>query len=134
LLAEVSPGVRACIEALEAVVRAQDARIVALEARPRQDSGTSSRPPSSDPPKTRARRRAPPAAADRDGVPRRRGGQPGHPGHHRLLLGEERVDRLVEVAPPACLIATPAGCSDGSRSTAAGRFLSQSATASESSK
>jgi len=102
LLAEVSPAVRAYIEALEAVASAQDARIAALEARLRQDSGTSSRPPSSDPPKTQAQRRAPPPPAERDGEPRRRGGQPGHPGHHRLLLGEERVDRLVVVTPEAC--------------------------------
>jgi len=76
--------------------------IAALEARLRQDSGTSSRPPSSDPPKTQAQRRAPPPPVDREGEARRRGGQPGHPGHHRLLLGEERVDRLVLVTPDAC--------------------------------
>ena len=102
LLAEVSPAVRAYIEALEAVAVAQDARIAALEARLGQDSSTSSRPPSSDPPKTQAQRRAPPPPADRDGEPRRRGGQPGHPGHHRVLLGEERVDRIVVATPPAC--------------------------------
>ena len=102
LLAEVSPAVRAYIDALEAVARAQDARIAALEARLREDSGTSSRPPSSDPPKTRAQRRAPPPSGGEDGERRRRGGQPGHPGHHRLLLGEERVDRLVVVTPEAC--------------------------------
>jgi len=76
--------------------------IAELEARLRQDSGTSSRPPSSDPPKTQAQRRAPAPAADRDGEPRRRGGQPGHPGHHREPLSEERVDRVVAVTPEAC--------------------------------
>ena len=102
LLAEVSPAVRAYIEALEAAMQAQDARIVALEARLRQDSNTSSRPPSSDPPGTQAQRRAPPPPAKSEGEPRRRGGQPGHPGHHRVLLGEDRVDRLVVVTPGAC--------------------------------
>jgi transposase len=104
LLAEVSPVVRAYIDALEAAMQAQDARIAALEVRLRQDSSTSSRPPSSDPPGTQAQRRAPPPlpGGDAGGERRRRGGQPGHPGHHRLLLGEERVDRLVVVTPAAC--------------------------------
>lgn len=101
LLAEVSPAIRAYIEALEAAVRAQDARIALLEARLREDSSTSSRPPSSDPPGTQAQRRAPPSG-DVGGERRRQGGQPGHSGHHRLLLGEERVDRLVVVTPEAC--------------------------------
>src|SRR5215212_4377379 len=96
LLAEVSPAIRAYIEVLEAAMRAQDARIALLEARLREDSSTSSRPPSSDPPGTQAQRRAPPSG-DVGGERRRQGGQPGHSGHHRLLLGEERVDRLVVV-------------------------------------
>ena len=104
LLAEVSPVVRAYIEALEAAVKGQDARIAVLEARLRQDSSTSSRPPSSDPPGTQAQRRVPPAppSGGAGEARRRRGGQPGHPGHHRLLLEEERVDRLVLVVPDAC--------------------------------
>lgn len=107
ILAGLPAAVAAYLEALERLVVAHEARIGALEARLRQDSGTSSRPPSSDPPKTQAQRRAPPPPADRDGEPRRRGGQPGHPGHHRLLLGEERVDRLLVVTPETCR-----GCGD----------------------
>jgi transposase len=102
VLEGLAPAVVAYLEALEALVVAHETRIAALEARLRQDSSTSSRPPSSDPPKTQAQRRAPLPPADRDGEPRRRGGQPGHPGHHRELVGEERVDRVVEVTPDAC--------------------------------
>jgi len=113
LLAQVAPAVRAYIEALEAVVVAQEARIAALEARLGQDSSTSSRPPSSDPPQTQAQRRTPSPPVEREGEPRRRGGQPGHPGHHRELLSEERVDRLVVVKPAACR-----GCGAGLASEA----------------
>lgn len=79
LLVVLPPAVRAYVEA--------------LEARLRQDSGTSSRPPSSDPPGTQAQRRAPPLSAGGTEERRRQGGQPSHPGYHRSLLPEARVDR-----------------------------------------
>jgi transposase len=89
--------------ALQAQVAALQAEVTDLRARLGQDSRTSSRPPSSDPPGTQAQRRAPsPPPVGRAGERRRRGGQPGHPGHHRLLLPEERVDRVVVVTPAAC--------------------------------
>src|SRR5215210_8682848 len=106
-LAGLPPSVLAYLAALEALVVAHEARIAALEARLRQDSSTSSRPPSSDPPGTQAQRRAPPPSGG-EGERRRQGGQPGHPGHHRSLLPEERVDRVVVVTPPACR-----GCGTG---------------------
>src|SRR5215207_1006787 len=100
LLAQTPPAVRAYLEALEAVVVHLQGRVAELEARLRQDSSTSSRPPSSDPPATQAQRRAPLPPGEPG--ERRRGGQPGHLGHHRPLLPEERVDRVVRVTPPAC--------------------------------
>ncbi|HVE74177.1 MAG TPA: IS66 family transposase [Mycobacteriales bacterium] len=102
LLAQTPPAVVAYLGALEARLVEQDARIVALEVRLRQDSSTSSRPPSSDPPGTQAQRRAPLPPAGGTGEPRQRGGQPGHPGRHRSLVDEDRVDRVVVVTPPAC--------------------------------
>src|SRR5688500_20026178 len=95
LLAALPPAVRTYLEALEA-------RLAELDARLRQDSSTSSRPPSSDPPGTQAQRRAPPPPPGADGSRRQQGGQSGHPGHHRALLSEERVDRVLVVRPLAC--------------------------------
>ena len=69
-------------------------RIEELEARLRQNSSNSSKPPSSDPP----------GAPRREGEPsgRRRGGQPGHKHHKRELLPLEQVSELVELVPERC--------------------------------
>ena len=85
----LSPAVRAAIVALEAIaarVPLLEARIRELEARLGQDSTNSSRPPSSDLP-GRARRK-------KKSTGRKRGGQKGHPGHHRSLLPPERVETV----------------------------------------
>ena len=59
-------------------------RLEAVEARLKQDSTTSQRPPSADSPYQKARK--PPGDAPR----RKAGGQPGHPGHRQALVVQPR--------------------------------------------
>jgi transposase len=82
----LSPGVRAVLLALESRVRE-------LEARLGQNSRNSSRPPSSDLPGSKREKKKPSG--------RKRGGQPGHKGHHRELLPPERAV-VVEHRPESC--------------------------------
>jgi Transposase IS66 family/Family of unknown function (DUF6444)/zinc-finger binding domain of transposase IS66 len=70
-------------------------RVAELEARLKQNSTNSSRPPSSDPPGTPAPPPRPPSG-------RRRGAQPGHPAHQRALLPPEQVDQVVAHWPARC--------------------------------
>ena len=63
-------------------------RVASLEARLRQDSSTSNRPPSSDHPYKKTRQRSPSA------TPRKAGGKPGHPGHRQALLPPTTVREL----------------------------------------
>ena len=70
-------------------------RIEELEARLAQNSSNSSRPPSSDPPWSPSRRSGKRSR-------RKRGGQPGHEGHHRELLPPEQVDAVVDHRPTHC--------------------------------
>jgi transposase len=62
-----------------------------------QNSTISSKPPSSDGLAGRQRLRG-----RRVKTGRRPGGQPGHPGHHRPLVPGERVDAIIDLAPPTC--------------------------------
>lgn len=80
---------------LQARVAEQQAQIAELEERLGQNSQNSSRPPSSDSPAV-----APPARRPPSG--RAPGGQPGHEGHHRLLLPVEQVKAVVPLKPPQC--------------------------------
>ena len=66
-----------------------------LRARLAQNSSNSSRPPSSDPPST-------PARPEREPSGRKRGGQPGHENHKRVLLPPERVRSFTECVPSEC--------------------------------
>ena len=72
-------------------------RIGKLEERLNQNSQNSSQLPSADGPSKPVR---PPKAVS--GC--RRGGQPGHEGHTRLLKASEEVDFLVDVRPTSCSV------------------------------
>src|SRR6266849_2531175 len=92
------PEVQAYIWALEARIVTFEAMVQTLQEQGRtvqeqlnQTSRNSSRPPSSDPPQSHRPRRPP--------GKRRRGGQPGHPGHTRTLVPVEEVDEVVVLKP-----------------------------------
>ena len=95
LLATLPPAAVAYIRALEAIaaqVATLTARVAELEARLRQTSANSSRPPSSDGPHVKP---APPKVPSG----KAKGGQPGHPRNERPRLPP---DAVVELRPAAC--------------------------------
>ncbi len=81
--------------ALQAHTAALEARLAALEERLNQSSKNSSKPPSSDGPDKPSLPKRPPGG-------RKPGGQPGHKGHHRVLLSADRVSRFEEMWPVRC--------------------------------
>jgi transposase len=89
----LSPAVCAVVKGLEATVTLQEERIRELEGRLSQNSTNSSKPPSSDPPGV--------ARPGKKPKGRKRGGQPGHRGHHRMVLPPERVEEVVH-EPESC--------------------------------
>ena len=87
-------------------IGALEARIERLQEQTRQSSRNSSSPPSQDPPKTRAERWAQARAkakawAKREGEKRKQGGQPGHEGSGRRLLGEDQINEFRDHYPDA---------------------------------
>jgi transposase len=89
------PAVRAVVLALLAQAQTLQARVTELELQLKRHSGNSSRPPSSDPPDA-------PPRPPRTPTGRKRGAQPGHPGHQREMLPPGQVDELVVHRPTAC--------------------------------
>jgi transposase len=94
---------------LDLAARVEDLgeRLSRLEARARQDSRTSLRPPSMDPPKSRAERRAEARAKAkelmrREGKAGKPGGQSGHRGAGRELRAEDQIDEIVDHYPEVC--------------------------------
>ncbi len=71
-------------------------RIEELEAKQKENSATSDRPPSSDPPWNK------PPAKQRERSGRKRGGQPGHKGVTRELIPVDKVSRVVPLLPKRC--------------------------------
>jgi transposase len=88
------------LEAENAALRAENAqlrtKVGELEARLRQNSSNSSKPPSSDLPGAVSRKKK------RTG--KRRGGQPGHPKHERKLVPPEKVRKTETVKPEYCRV------------------------------
>jgi transposase len=84
LWAATPAPVREFIAAQADAIQQLQARIAALEARLGQNSTNSSRPPSSDPPHTKPAPPKPPSG-------RKRGGQPGHPHHERVILPPDQT-------------------------------------------
>jgi transposase len=83
------------IEGYEQRIATLEAELVALKTRVNQNSQNSSRPPSSDGPEVKRRPPQEPSG-------RKRGGQPGHPPHRRVLVPLEQVQVVVPCVPPQC--------------------------------
>ena len=80
----LQPAIAAVVAGLEARNARLEARVADLEARLIQTSANSSRPPSADPPHAKPAPPRPPSG-------KRRGGQPGHPKHERVLLPPDEI-------------------------------------------
>jgi transposase len=97
-------GREACVEFLMRL----EQRLRVVEQKASASSRNSSSPPSQDVPKTRQQRRAEAREkakelARRDGKEKREaGGQPGHPGAGRELLGEDQMSEIVDHYPDGC--------------------------------
>ena len=108
--ASLAPEVQLYIQGLEeqivllrGQVAALQTQVEQLQTQLRQNSQNSSRPPSSDPPSA-------PARPKKEASGRKRGGQPGHPGHRRELVPESELSAIEVHWPdncPHCATALP---------------------------
>jgi transposase len=97
--AQTPPAVQAYLHTLHHEMGQLQEQMERLEARLKQDSTTSSRPPSSDSPYTKPRHRTASSTRTRKG-----GGKAGHVGHRQVLLVPTHVE---DVWPQGC------GCGSG---------------------
>src|ERR1039457_2412179 len=103
-------GREACVEFLMGLMAAQgrlEERVRVLEAKGAASSRNSSVAPSADTPMSRQERRAlarakAKEALSRDGERRKAGGQSGHRGAGRELLGEDQMKEIVDHYPSEC--------------------------------
>src|SRR5215831_12090045 len=92
--AQTPPAVQAYVRTLRNEVVQLHDHVETLEARLRQNSTTSHRPPSSDSPYKKPRQRT-------TTIPRRTaGGKPGHPGHRQVFLPPTMIQ---ELRPKRCV-------------------------------
>lgn len=80
---------------LQAQVAHLEAEVRELRARLHLHAGNSSLPPSANP-------LAAPRPVTKPPTGRKPGGQPGHPGHHRVRLPPERVNQVIPHVPTCC--------------------------------
>jgi transposase len=85
---QTPPAVQAYLCTVRDEVEQLQGRVETLEARLRQNSTTSSRPPSSDAPYKRPQQRT------TSTTPRKAGGKPGHPGHRQELFPATTIREL----------------------------------------
>src|SRR5271165_675414 len=86
---------RAALEEAQLQIAQLQADVRELRAQLQRNSSNSSTPPSANPLNA-------PKPVVKALTGRRRGGQAGHQGHHRLRLPESRVNDVVVYVPPIC--------------------------------
>ena len=92
-------SVRVVVLAMYQQVQQLQAEVAELKEQLNRNSRNSSQPPSSDGPA----QQSPKAEGNAPEKKRRRGGQPGHPGHRRDLVAVEEVDRVEVCKPTQCV-------------------------------
>src|SRR3989304_6313221 len=85
--------VRVWIMVLSQEIHQLESTVEKLQEIVNRNSGNSSQPPSQDGPGQKP-------AQEKSSLPHKRGGQPGHQGHHRLLV--EPVDEVIHHRPISC--------------------------------